>query len=84
MALEREWEAFCRELPGLLADPENVGKYALMHGDKVDSLWPTREEALAMGYERFGIDPFLIQHVVEKEKPRRFTRSVVSWPESKD
>ncbi len=83
MALEREWEAFCRELPGLLANPENVGKYALIHGEKMDSLWPSRQEAIAAGYERFNIEPFLVQHVIEKEAPKFFTRSVVPWQESK-
>lgn len=83
MSLEREWEAFCRELPGLLGIPENVGKYALIHGEKVDSLYPTVHEAIAAGYDRFGIDPFLVQHVVEKETPRFFSRSVVPWQESK-
>ena len=83
MALEKEWEAFQRALPDLLANPESVGKYALMHGDKVDSIWPGKDEAIAAGYERFGIEPFLVQHIVENEPPRYFSRSVVPWQPSK-
>jgi hypothetical protein len=80
VTLEQEWEAFRRELPSLLAVPENVGKYALIHGGRVDSVWPTMQEALDTGYDRFGIEPFLVQHIVEKEEPRYFSRNIKSWP----
>jgi hypothetical protein len=79
MALEREWELFRSELPRLLADPANLGKYALIHAGQIDSIWPTMDEALEAGYHRFGIEPFLVQHIVEKEKPVYFSRSVDSW-----
>jgi hypothetical protein len=76
MALERELETFARELPRLLSDPANVGKQALVHGDKVDSLWPDVDAALQAGYDRFGLAPFLVRPVVEHEEPRRFSRGV--------
>jgi hypothetical protein len=79
MALEQEWQAFRRELPNLLANPDNVGKFALVHGDRVDSVWATMEAALDAGYERFGVEPFLVEHIVEKEKPRYFSRNIVPW-----
>ena len=79
MALERELDIFRQELPGLLATPENRDKFALVHGDKVDSLWPTEDEALAAGYDRFGVEPFLIMLVTENEEPRHFSRSVSRW-----
>jgi hypothetical protein len=76
MALEQEMATFARELPGLLRDPANMGKYALVHGDKVDSLWPDLDAALHAGYDRFGLDPFLVKPVVAHEEPRRFSRGV--------
>jgi hypothetical protein len=74
-----ENEVFDRELPTLLADSANEGKYALIHGDAIDSVWPTLDEALHQGYERFELEPFLIRHIVEHEKPVYFSRSVSPW-----
>lgn len=76
MALERETETFQRELPALLDDPEKLGKYALVHGDVIDSVWKTIQEALDAGYERFGIEPFLVKEIVEHEKPVYFSRNL--------
>ena len=64
--------------PALLADPQNLGKVALIHGDKVDSVWPTMDEALAAGYDRFGLEQFLVQEIVEKERVYYFSRNVPS------
>ena len=81
VATKELWEAFQHALPDLLANPENVDKYALIHGGKVDSLYSTKEEGHEAGYEKFGIEPFLVQHVVQKEIPRYCSRSVVPWQE---
>ena len=53
MALEREKSTFDRELPALLQNPDNVGKFALLHGDRVDSVWPTLGESLGSGVRAF-------------------------------
>ena len=82
VSTEHDFAAFKRELPTLLAVPENVEKYALIHAEKTDSIWPTFEEAAHAGYERFGVEPFLVQHIVEKETPRYFSRRVAPWPSS--
>jgi hypothetical protein len=71
-----EKEVFDRELPTLLADPANHGKYALLYGDRVDSIWHTFDEALEQGYERFGVESFLVRHIVEHEEPLYFSHSV--------
>jgi hypothetical protein len=70
MALEKELETFRRELPKLLADSNNRDKYALVFGERIEGVWPTREEALAAGYERFNIQPFMVKRITEREKPR--------------
>lgn len=80
MALEREKSTFDRELPALLQNPDNVGKFALLHGDRVDSVWPTLEKALEAGYERFGLDTFLVRRVVLKEEPLYFSHNVTPCP----
>lgn len=76
MALERELETFRRELPNLLQDAAKRGQFALIHGDQVHGIWPTVDEALEAGYTQFGLDPFLVKEVTDRETPRYFSRSV--------
>lgn len=74
--LDRELETFRRELPNLLADPANRGQFALVGGTAVAGVYPTFDAALAAGYERFGLDPFLVKEVTEHEVPRYFSRNL--------
>ena len=76
MALETELATFQRELPALLADPANRGTFALVHGESVAGCFPTFDEALAAGYERFGLAPFLVKEVTDHEEPRYFSRNL--------
>lgn len=73
MALETELDTFHKTLPQLLS---HEGEFVLIHGDKVDSFWPTCEAALDAGYARFNLEPFLVKEVVQQEKPLYFSRSV--------
>jgi hypothetical protein len=79
MTLERETETFQRELPNLLnlvSDQQKRGKFALVYGDKVDSIWPNLDDVITAGYERCGIEPFLVKEIVEHEKPVYFSRNL--------
>lgn len=80
MIFEQELDTFRRKLPDLLQDPNKSGLFVLIHGDVVDSFWPSQEEGLQAGYERFGLDPFLIKRVVEREEPEFFSRRVRPCP----
>ena len=75
MALEQETAAFSRALPELLAD-QNAGRFALVHAEHVDSVWDSVDEALEAGYERFGLDPFMVKEIVEREQPIYCSRNV--------
>ena len=77
MTLEREMQTFRRELPTLLADPANQGKFALIHADTLDSVWETREKALEVGYDHFGLEPFLVKEITEHEKPRYYSHNII-------
>jgi hypothetical protein len=79
VALERELETFRRELSRLLAEGKG-GKFALIVGDQVDSEWPSREEALQAGYDRFDLAPFLVKEITEHEEPLYFSRNVKPCP----
>jgi hypothetical protein len=45
--------AYWRALPCLLADGEE-GRYALIHGGSIASLWDSLNDATQAGYEKFG------------------------------
>jgi len=75
VALEREWDTFLKELPRLIAEGKR-GKYVLIRGDAVEGVWDTLDEALAAGYDRFGLEPFLAQEVNDNPEPQYFSRNV--------
>lgn len=79
MALEREWDTFSKELPRLLAEGHR-GKYALIQGETVHDIVDTLEEALAAGYDRFALEPFLAQEINDDPKPRYFSHNVTRCP----
>jgi hypothetical protein len=66
MELDRELETYRRELPRLLKEGQE-GKFALVHGDTVDSCWDTGRQAYEEGCKRFGLDLFLVQQVLKDE-----------------
>jgi hypothetical protein len=74
MALERELNTFRSSLPDLLKS--HRGEFALVHETTVDSFWPTEDAALAAGYEKFLLQPFLVKEVTENEKVFYFSRDV--------
>jgi hypothetical protein len=75
MTLELEWKTFKEELPRLLESGER-GKFALVRGNVVAGSYATRDEALSAGYERFGIDPFLVQEITDEMKPKYFSHNI--------
>lgn len=76
MALESELDVFRQALPALLADPANRGTFALVHAGAVAGCFPTFDDALAAGYDRFGLAPFLVKEVTDHEEPRYFSRNL--------
>jgi hypothetical protein len=62
MAQEQELATYRRELPRLLVKGE-VGRFALVHGDSVDSVWDTRRDAVQAGQDKFGAESFLVQQI---------------------
>jgi hypothetical protein len=68
--LQTEWAAYCRELPQLLA-AGNEGRFALVQGDNVVSVWDSRRDAVQAGYERFGLTKFMVHQIQRSERPIR-------------
>ena len=83
VALEREMEVFHSELPALLGNVEARGRYALIGGDPPELVgtYATDEEAIAAGYERFGLSAtFLVKLIAEPEAPKHFSRNIRPCP----
>jgi hypothetical protein len=57
-----EWRTFKREVYPLL-NAGNRGRFALIKGEQVVSVWDTLRDALQAGRERFGKEPFFVQEV---------------------
>ena len=68
--LQTEWAAYCRELPRLLAEG-NEGRFALVQGENIVSLWDSRCDAVRAGYQRFGLTKFLVHQIQRIERPIR-------------
>ena len=46
------------------------GEYVLVYDGEAHGFYPTRDEAMAEGYRRFGRVPFLVKRVDLGERPR--------------
>jgi hypothetical protein len=68
--LALEWKTYKREIGRLLAEG-NVGRHALIKGDKVVSVWDTHGDAYQAGRERFGLGVFMVQEVQPVDRPVR-------------
>jgi hypothetical protein len=57
-----EFNVFKREVPRLIAEGHK-GRFALIKGDVIFSVWDTERDATQAGKERFGSDTFTVQEV---------------------
>jgi hypothetical protein len=73
MALEKELATYQRELPNLLP---HEGKFVLIHGEAVEGIWDTYEDALKDGYTKFKLEPFLVKRIEAIEHVQFFTRDI--------
>jgi hypothetical protein len=60
--LATELATYQRELSRLLTEGEE-GRWVLVKGSDVISTWDTFEDAIQIGYDRFGQTAFLVQQV---------------------
>lgn len=74
MALEQEQATYEAKLEELLA---HEGQYVVIHKDKVIGLYAAYEDALRAGYEKVGLDPFLVKRIEASESLHFFSRDIV-------
>jgi hypothetical protein len=77
MALEREQATYERELPTLL---DRLGKFAVISGDTIAGVYDTFEDALQVGYDRFGLNPFAVHQIELEPQVARITRLMFPCP----
>ncbi|HEY5330687.1 MAG TPA: hypothetical protein VIJ79_12435 [Acidobacteriaceae bacterium] len=71
MALEKELAAYHAKLAELVLQE---GKFALLHGDEFIEVFSSYEDALKVGYARFGLDPFLVKQIMAIEETQFISR----------
>jgi hypothetical protein len=70
-AIRAEIATYRRELPRLVAEG-HAGRFALIKGDEVVSLWDASDDAYLAGCQRFGSGPFLAQPIDPRDLTRPF------------
>lgn len=70
MVLEEEIAVYRRELPRLLQEGEG-GRYALIKGSEILSIWDTRRDGLQAACEKFGLEPFAVK-LIDPQDVARF------------
>jgi hypothetical protein len=73
MALEQELATYHAKLPELKADE---GKFVLIHGTQVAGVFTSYEDAIKIGYEKFGLQPFLVKQIQAVERVQFISRFV--------
>lgn len=69
--LATERATYRRLLPSLLAQ---AGKFAVIHGETLIGTYVSYEDAVQIGYEHCGLNPFLVQQIASDETIVYFTR----------
>ncbi len=77
MPLERELAIYNENLMDLLT---NEGMYVVVHGETLEGLFDTYEDALQAGYEKFGVVPFLVKRISRVEPIQYFSRDLPTCP----
>lgn len=77
MALERELATYKAKLQEL---KEQAGKYVLIHGDDVIDTFSAYDDALKDGYDKFGLEPFLVKKIEAVEYAHFISRFVPPTP----
>lgn len=73
MALEKEKETYERNLPTL---KEHEGKFVLIHQDDIIDTYTSYEDAIKEGYNRFGLEPFLVKQISSVDQIQFVSRFV--------
>ena len=74
-AFEKELATYAANMPSL---QPHSGKFVLIKGEQVVSIFDTYADALKVGYERFKLEPFLVKQIAPAERVLQFTRDLAT------
>lgn len=74
MPLEKELAVFEKKFPEMKASHE--GKFVLIHGDEIVDYYDTYEDAIKVGYSKFGLEPFLVKQIQSIEQAQFISRCI--------
>lgn len=75
-SLDKEMARYETELAALLQEHEN--KFAIIKGTDPIVTYDTFDDALNAGYEKYGLEPFLVRQIVRVPPVLNFTRFSLS------
>ena len=75
MALEKELKTYHDKLPEL---KQSEGKFVLISGDKIIDTFTSYEDAIKEGYNKFGLEPFLVKQIRSVEDVQFISRFVAA------
>jgi hypothetical protein len=68
--LATEWNRYLREVGRLLAEG-NEGRWVLIKGEEILGVFDKREDATALGYQRFLMTGFFVHEIQTRERVYR-------------
>lgn len=71
MALEIEMKTYKARLSEL---QQHSGKYVLIHGENVEDFFASYEDAVKAGYQKHGLEPFLVRLIQATEQVQFISR----------
>ena len=74
MALEQELQTYEANVAKWT---ENNGKFVLIHGDEVVDFFAAYEDAIKAGYQKFGLNPFLVKQINAVGAVQYITRHIL-------
>ncbi len=77
MPLEKELSVYETHLIDLLV---NEGKFVLIFGEQIDGIFSDYEGALQAGYDKHGLEPFLVKQISRVEPIYYFSRDLSACP----
>ena len=60
MSLEPELETYSKMLDSW---SDHVGEFVLIRGEQVVGFYSSYRDAVTVGYDKFGLDPFLVKQI---------------------
>jgi hypothetical protein len=74
MALEKELQTYEAHVAEWA---DQNGKFVLIHGDEVADFFAAYEDALKAGYQKYGLEPFLVKQINAVGAVQHITRHIL-------